>query len=80
MLVRESVKFVVERGVVNTKGAGEVEYHAARIEKLRREIVADFMGGGEKHHIHAVGELANVAHRLQRQVKHAFQLRMQIGD
>ena len=45
----------------------------------RCDIVADFMGGGEEHHVDALRRLGNVGQRLQRQIDDAFQLGMEIG-
>ena len=66
-------------GVLHAEGARQIEHHAARRQEGRCDIVADFMGGGEEHHVDALRRLGNVGQRLQRQIGDAFQLGMEIG-
>ncbi|MNV88414.1 hypothetical protein D3C71_1826190 [compost metagenome] len=80
MLVSKAVIFFIKRTVVNAERAGEIENHTAGRQELRCQVVANFVGGGQKHHIHTVGKLADVGHRLQRQIHDSLKLRMQIRN
>ena len=80
MLMSETVIFFVERPIVNAEGTGKIEHHAASGKELRRQVVTHFMRGGEKHHVHASAEFADIGHRLQRHIDNAFELRMQVGN
>ncbi len=46
VLMGETIVFFIERGVVHTERTGEIEYHAAGRQKLWRQVVANFVGGG----------------------------------
>ena len=76
----ETIIFFIEGAVIHAERPGEIEHHAARREKLRRQIVAHFMGGSQKNDIDSGAKLADIRHRLQRQIDNPFQLRMQIGN
>ena len=76
----EAVIFFVERRVVDAKRSGEVKHHATSVQKLRCQVVADFVRGGEENHIHTGAEFTDIRHRLQWQIHNAFQLRMQVRD
>ncbi len=78
MLMGEAIKAGIKISVIHAERTRQVEHHTASLEKFRRQIVADFVGRRQEHHIHLVCPLGRAAQRLQRQVHHAFQLRMQI--
>ena len=76
----ETVIFFIEGAVINAERPGEIEHDAASGEELRRQIMAYLVRGSQKNDIDSGAKLADIGHRLQRQIDNAFQLRMQIGN
>ena len=76
----ETVIFFIEGAVIHAKRPGEIEHDAASGEELRRQVMADLVRGSQKNDIDSGAKLADIGHRLQRQIDNAFQLRMQIGN
>ena len=74
----ETVIFFHRRRRHSRGTPGEIEHDAACGEELRRQVMAHLVRGGEENHIHSGAKLADIGHRLQRQIDNAFQLRMQI--
>ncbi|MNY68128.1 hypothetical protein D3C86_2058390 [compost metagenome] len=76
----EAVIFFIKSTVVDAERAGEVKNHATGCKELRREVMTDFVCRGQKHHVHAFSKLADIGHRLQREIDDSLKLRMQIGN
>ncbi|MNT23699.1 hypothetical protein D3C72_1591300 [compost metagenome] len=72
MLMFKTVVLAVESGIFYAECTGKIEHHTTCGQERRRDIVADLMRRGQKHHVDTFSRFRNVNQWLQRQIDDAF--------
>ncbi|MNC29448.1 hypothetical protein D3C75_776950 [compost metagenome] len=60
MLMRKAIIELIKLSIVNAECTGKIDDDTAFRQKLRRQVMAHFMGCCEEHHVYAVSKFADI--------------------